>query len=139
MQEGNPTKAGTAMDDALRAAEVGAHSAPGFFYTALEHIRDARIAFQQGREADTVEHLSDAKKTAAPAEGATPAVLEASSYDGATVVDQRGRIIGEVNDASTRELHLALGGWHRAWVSSTHDEQKRPSIALRSAHRKPSA
>lgn len=103
------------MDDALRAAEVGAHSAPGSFYSSSEQIRDARIAYQQGHESDTLKHLADAAKMRTPPRDSKPPLLDVTRYRGATLVDQKGRIIGAVEGASADELQLALGGWHRAW------------------------
>ena len=115
LKEGNKTEASTAIDDALRAAEVGAHSAPGSFYSSLEQIRDARIAYQQGHESDTLEHLANAAKTLTPPTDATPRLLDVTRYRGATLVDQEGRIIGKVEGTSADELDLAVGGWNRAW------------------------
>jgi len=115
LERGDRTKASLAMDAAMRAAEVGAHSAPGSFYSALEQIREARLALQQGNEPKTKEALRLASEVLQPAKKLTPPVLNAEQYTGAKVLDSKGEIIGEVTGASSDSVEVALGGWRDAW------------------------
>jgi hypothetical protein len=72
LRSGERTKAAMAMDGALRTAEVGAHSAPGGFYSALEQIRDARLSLQDGRASSALDHLANAAAVLRPSRDATP-------------------------------------------------------------------
>lgn len=128
LESGNRTAASLAMDDALRAAEAGAHSAPGSFYSALEQIQDARIALQQGNEQKAASRLGAASAVLRPAAGTTPPVLDLQRYRGARVVNPEGALIGEVAGVSGGSLELALGGWRDAWGFVDFSSGRRVSV-----------
>ncbi len=115
LRTGKLTTAALAIDAAHRAADVGAHSAPGAFYSGFEEIRNARLALQQGDQASTVKHLENALQVIGPAARAIPPILHVDDYKGAILVSQKGAIIGKVTDVSGGALELALGGWQNAW------------------------
>jgi hypothetical protein len=115
LDQGNRTKASLAMDAAMRAAEVATHAAPGSFYHALEQIRWARLALQQGNEEASVKHLHLAARTLTPASNLAPPILGVQRYRGAKVLDPKGEIIGEVTGVSPNALGVALGGWRDSW------------------------
>lgn len=115
IQQGNYTQAALAMDAAHRAAEVGAHAAPGSFYHALEQIHTARLAYQQGNQNDALDHLDLAARMLQPATTLTPPATNLEAYEDATVLDARGTIIGTVSEITDGALELSLGGWHDAW------------------------
>lgn len=107
-------------------------SAPGAFYSALEQIREARLALQLGNEAQADVHAEAARTLLQPAMGATPPVLDVGRYAGARVVDTEGRIIGEVVAAGDDALELALGGWRDAWGCVDFSTGRRVHVPVRS-------
>jgi hypothetical protein len=115
LDRGNRTQTSLAMDAARRAVEVGAHSAPGSFYSALEQIREAKLALQQGDEQATREYLQAASKVLKPASDLTPPILDLRRYRGARVLNPKGEIVGEVVAVSPDSLKVALGGWSDTW------------------------
>lgn len=72
LHRGDRSRATRAIDDAMRAAEAGSHSAPGSFYSALEQIKSARIALWLGRESEAEKKLERAATVLRPAEDARP-------------------------------------------------------------------
>jgi hypothetical protein len=120
------------MDEALRTAEVGAHSAPGAFYSAFEEIRDARLALQQGSEAKASNHLQAAIRVIRPAREARPPTLDVTRYAGAKVIDPEGAIIGEVTGTSPDAVDVALGGWRDAWGFIDFSAGHRASVPVAS-------
>lgn len=115
LHKGDRTEAAKNLDAAHRAAAVGAHSAPGAFYAALEQIRNGRYALQQGQPDEAIRHLQNARKLVRPAISATPAIVELEKYDDAMVIDQKGAVIGKVSSLDGDVLKLSLGGWRDAW------------------------
>ena len=115
LEAGNRTQASLAMDAAMRAAEVGAHSSPGSFYSTLEQIHAARLALQQGNEQKSQKHLRSALKVLEPAADLTPPILNVKKYAGAKVLDPTGTVVGEVTGVSPDSMDVALGGWRDAW------------------------
>lgn len=115
LARGDRTQAALAMDAANRAAEAGAHSAPGSFYSALEQIRAARIALQQGNEGEAKAKLQAASEVVRPAADARPPSAEIGRYRGAKVINPEGVIIGEVSSVSADSVDIALGGFRDAW------------------------
>jgi len=115
LRRGDRTQASLAMDDSLRAAEAGAHSAPGSFYSALEQIREARLALQQGSERKAMLRLGAASGLLQPAASASPPILELHRYAKARVIDAEGALIGDVTGISGDTLSIAVGGWRDAW------------------------
>ena len=115
LSAGDHTKAALAVDGAYRASDVGAHSAPGAFYTAYEQIRDAKLAIEQGHGQAAQQHLTQAAQTLSAPAGTRPPFLDSSRYRGARVIDQRGTVIGEVTAATDDALDIVLGGWRDAW------------------------
>jgi hypothetical protein len=103
------------MDAAMRSAEVGAHSAPASFYSALEQIREARLRLQQGNERASREHMQSASKLLKPATNITPPILNVKRYAGAQVLNSKGEILGEVTAVSPDSVEVALGGWRDTW------------------------
>ncbi len=115
LTRGDRTKAAQAMDAAMRAADAGAHSAPGEFSSALEQIRAARVSLQQSNERVAVRHLANAAIIVQPAEHAKPPFLDPPRYRGAEVIDAEGATLGEVASVSDGSFELALGGWRDVW------------------------
>lgn len=115
LQRGDRAGAARMMDATFHAAEVGTYSSPGAFYSALEQIKNARYALQQGQPHQADRHLANALEVLKPAEQATPPFLDLHQYAGATVLDAQGEVIGEVVGVSGDSLELALGGWRDAW------------------------
>jgi hypothetical protein len=114
--QGERTRAALALDGAFRVTTVGSHSAPGSFYRAYEQLHDAKLAIEQGHERAAVAHLTNAARSITPPSGdVTPPFLDASRYRGARVIDQKGRIIGEVTGVTGDSLEIVLGGWRDAW------------------------
>jgi hypothetical protein len=115
LANGERTRAALAIDGAYRVGKVGAHSAPCSFYSAYEQIQNAKLALEQGHEGATVEHLEEAARTITHPADVTAPFLDPSRYAGATVIDQRGTIIGEVARVSGDTVDIVLGGWRDAW------------------------
>lgn len=111
----NQTRAAVAMDNALRSARVGAHAAPAAFETAFEQIRAARVALQQARRDDAIEHLTAAGSVLQSGPTSVRPTRDAEDYVGAKVINPEGGVIGEVMRASSDRVELALGGWRDAW------------------------
>ncbi len=132
LRTGKLTQAALATDAAHRAAEVGAHSAPGSFYSGLEEIRNARLALQQGDQSSTLKHLENALQVIRPADHAIPPILHVSNYKGAMLVSQHGVTIGKVTGVSEGFLELTLGGWHDAWGVIDFSTGKRVSVPAES-------
>lgn len=133
LRRGDRGQAATAIDEALRASVVGAHSAPGSFYSALEQVWEAKIALQQGDETRAVAHLTAASGVLRPADGAVPPVLDPREYRGARVLDPRGAIIGEVDRATGDSLDLVLGGWRDVWGVLDLSAERRVSVPVGAA------
>jgi hypothetical protein len=116
LERGNRTRASLAMDEALRAAQTGAHAWAPSFASALEAIKRARIALQQGSERGAESNLRAASAAIRPTSaGSTPTGKQLARYAGARVVDEEGAIIGEVTRVKNEGLELAIGGWRNAW------------------------
>ncbi len=133
LRRGDWHRASVAMDDAQRAAEVGAHSAPAAFHAALDEIDAARIAYQQGDEDTAARHLARAKQVAGPAGRAKPPFLEPHVYQGAAVLDPSGAVIGEVVAAAPESLTIELGGWHDAWGFADLSGGRRVTVPVSAA------
>jgi hypothetical protein len=101
------------MDDSLRAAEAGSHSAPGSFYSALEQIREARLAFQQGDVERAIDRVHEASGLVERPATVHPKNFDPNQYRGATVIDPSGAMLGEVTSVSDASFEIALGGWRR--------------------------
>lgn len=116
LERGNRTRASLALDDALRAAQTGAHSWSASFASVLDSVKSARIALQQGSARGAESSLRAASRTlrATPA-GSAPPTAELARYAGARVVNEEGAFIGEVTQATNDGCELALGGWRNAW------------------------
>jgi hypothetical protein len=131
LESGEQTRAAVAIDNAYRAGQVGAHSAPGAFYTGFEQIQAAKLAVEQGHRAAAVSHLRQAAQAIAKPSNATPAFLEASRYAGATVIDQDGAIIGEVERVNGDTVDVVLGGWRDAWGFADLGGGRRVQVPVR--------
>ena len=124
------------MDAALRTAEVGAFSAPGAFYHAMEQIRWARLSLQQGNEPLARKHLNAALQDVRPATHLTPARLDLKHYAAATVINPKGEIVGEVvrSDAGLPGTGTGRPARHlgidRFWPAPPH-HRARPQRGLR--------
>lgn len=132
LREGGRAQATMAMDEALRAAEVGAYSAPGSFYNAMEQIRAARLSLQHGSTSEAIDHLQKASAVLQSASSAIPPLLDASEYRGALVIDQKGAMIGKVAQVSEDSLQLALGGWYNAWGFIDFSTRRRVDVPTES-------
>lgn len=132
LRHGDRTEASIALDDALHAAEVGTYSAPGTFYAALDQVRNARFALQQGQPREAYRHLGNATRVLQPAGSATPPLLELRKYQGATVIDSEGATIGEVTGISGENLELTLGGWRDAWGFVDFSSKQKLQVPARS-------
>jgi hypothetical protein len=119
VQEGKRTLATQSLDAAKRSADVGAHgamaAAGASFHDALRAVREARTVMQNGgrpallplrRVIDTLRELNGTALRGSQA-GLAP-------YEGATVINARGVIIGEVESVEDSDdgmrVRLVLGG-----------------------------
>jgi len=109
----------TALDGAMRLAEVGHEAAPGAsFRPALEDISAARRALQNGNAAAARQRIASvpSRRLASPSAPGDSAVGDASgSYEGVTVLDRHGMVVGEVIHATPERLEIALGGARDIW------------------------
>lgn len=116
LRSGRRGAATTALDDLRRAGEVGRNAVPAAgFVAAMDEIQHARRALQQGDDSGAIRRL-DAAGHALHVGGVVsspPANLE--RYAGATVIDARGAVIGEVKSVSDGSLDLAIGGLRDVW------------------------
>ncbi len=108
-------QAALAMDGALRAAEAGAHSAPGAFESSLEEVTDARVALQNGDRQAAILHLSMALAVLQPPDREHPKIVEVFRYRNARVINPEGSYIGQVRRVSGLMLEVGLGGWRNAF------------------------
>lgn len=105
----------TAIDEAFRVLEVARYSelSMGMFSESEDAVNQARRALQNGRRADAVAKLEEAvlalEGSDVPQLGRK---IDLAEYEGATLVNAEGRILGELTaEISSEGVVAVIGNW----------------------------
>lgn len=117
LETGQRSHAAHAIDAAHRSAKVGEHANSAVFRPALRNIEASRQALHVGREETAREALAGARSEldTTPLESVTAGAPGRFTARGATLLNTRGVVIGEVVDIRGGDLRVALDGGRDIW------------------------
>lgn len=131
LERNERSSAAHAIDSAHRAAEVGHKGLSATaFKDVLDNVKRARHALHMGTEPKARRQLEDAIRRSRSIRFAEPAAgaPSLSQFRGATVLNSRGVMMGEITDIRDDQVTVVLGGARNVWGFLDLNEQNRLTV-----------